>query len=277
MESAALLKRVDELPRLPKAVSELLDAVNNENTTVKSIAAKVAQDPLISARVLRLANSAHFGRSREVGSIDEAVIRLGMQTLRTLVIASAVIGAIPNAEGIDLAQFWGETFEVALYSQEVAKRCGVAPDEAFTCAILHNIGDLLIAVVEPSVAAQIRAAVAEGADKQQLKTSLLGFDSPSVGALLAKAWKFTPSLVQGIEHQRAPLNAKPASKLAAVIYLSHEVFAHWDDQRDDESFTAWLADITNHKAGIIKMDMAGLAEKLIELRGKGLEIGKQLA
>ena len=90
MQSAALLKRVDELPRLPKAISELLEAVNNENSSVKSISSKVAQDTLISARVLRLANSAHFGRSREVGSIDEAVIRLGMQTLRTLLIASAI-------------------------------------------------------------------------------------------------------------------------------------------------------------------------------------------
>ncbi|GGP93823.1 HDOD domain-containing protein [Shewanella ulleungensis] len=277
MPSAELLKRVDELPRLPKAVSELLDAVNNEDSSIKSISAKVAQDPLISARVLRLANSAHFGRSREVGSIEDAVVRLGMQTLRTLVIASAVVGAIPNAEGIDLAEFWGETFEIALYSQEIAKVCGVAPDEAFTCAILHKIGDLLIAVVEPAVAAQIRAAVAEGADKQQLEKSLLGFDSPSVGALLATNWKFAPSLVQGIEFQRAPLKAKPASKLAAVIYLSHEVFAYWDDERDDESFTAWLAGKANNEAGIIKMDMSGLGDKLVTLRGKGLEIGKQLA
>mgnify|MGYP003632616933 CR=1 FL=1 len=277
MESAALLKRVDELPRLPKAVSELLDAVNNDNSTVKSISAKVAQDPLISARVLRLANSAHFGRSREVGSIDEAVIRLGMQTLRTLVIASAVIGAIPNVDGVDLADFWGETFEEALYAQEMAKRCGVPPDEAFTCAILHNIGDLLIAVVEPKMSANIRLAVQAGGDKQQLETELLGFDSPAVGALLAKTWKFTPSLVQGIQYQRDPLAAKPASKLASVIYLSHQVFSHWDDDRDEESFTAWLAGKANHEAGIIKMDMDGLADRFDELRGKGLEIGKQLA
>ena len=277
MESAALLKRVDELPRLPKAVSELLDAVNNDNSTVKNISAKVAQDPLISARVLRLANSAHFGRSREVGSIDEAVIRLGMQTLRTLVIASAVIGAIPNVDGVDLADFWGETFEEALYAQEMAKRCGVPPDEAFTCAILHNIGDLLIAVVEPKMSANIRLAVQAGGDKQQLETELLGFDSPAVGALLAKTWKFTPSLVQGIQYQRDPLAAKPASKLASVIYLSHQVFRHWDDDRDEESFTAWLAEKANHEAGIIKMDMDGLADRFDELRGKGLEIGKQLA
>lgn len=78
MDSAALLNRVDELPRLPKAISELLDAVNDDNATVKSIATKVSHAPLISARVLRLANCAHYGRSREVGTIDEAVVRLGM-------------------------------------------------------------------------------------------------------------------------------------------------------------------------------------------------------
>ena len=275
MQTAALLKRVDELPRLPKAISELLEAVNNENSSVKSISSKVAQDTLISARVLRLANSAHFGRSREVGSIDEAVIRLGMQTLRTLVIASAVVGAIPKVEGIDLADFWGQTFEVALYSQELAKRCNVPADEAFTCGILHRIGELLITTIEPSLAAQIRAAVEQGGDEQELETKLLGFDSPSVGALLAKNWKFTPSLVAGIEFQRNPIAAKPASKLAILMYLSQHIYMHWDDDRAEEIFTAWLAALAN-KAGIIKMDMSGLAEKLEELRGKGLEIGKQL-
>ncbi|MCL1144221.1 HDOD domain-containing protein [Shewanella gaetbuli] len=276
MQSSALLQRVDELPRLPKAISELLDAVNNDNSSVKSISSKVAQDPLISARVLRLANSAHFGRSREVGSIDEAVIRLGMQTLRTLVIASAVIGAIPKVEGVDLAEFWGETFEVALYSQELAKRCNVAPDEAFTCGILHRIGELLIATVEPSLSAQIRAAIKEGGDPQELETKLLGFDSPSIGALLAKNWKFAPSLVAGIEFQRDPKAADPESRLAILMFLSHHIYTHWDDDRPDETFTAWLTGLVN-QAGIIKMDMSGLTEKLNAVRGKGLEIGQQLA
>ncbi|MGL5665563.1 MAG: HDOD domain-containing protein, partial [Shewanella sp.] len=124
MDSAALLSRVDDLPRLPKAISELLEVVNDDNATVKNIATKVSHDPLISAKVLRLANCAHYGHSREVGSIDEAVVRLGMQTLRTLVLASAVMGSVPKCQRVDLAQFWGQTFEIALYCQEMAKRCG---------------------------------------------------------------------------------------------------------------------------------------------------------
>lgn len=274
MDSAALLRHVDELPRLPKAISELLDAVNNENTSVKVISSKVAQDPLISARVLRLANSAHFGRSREVGSIDEAVVRLGMQTLRTLVIASAVIGAVPKVGGVDLADFWGETFEVALYCQEMAKRCGAVPEAAFTCGILHSIGDLLIAVVDPEQAGDIRAAVKAGGVKEEIEQQTLGYTSAEVGALLALSWKFTPVLVSGIRFQNAPKKAEPFSPLAALLSLSHRIISDWDDIEADAR-TSWLS----QQATVVglKMEMGGLNDKLSDLKGKGFEIGKLLA
>ncbi|ABX51438.1 putative signal transduction protein [Shewanella baltica OS195] len=274
MDSAALLNRVDELPRLPKAISELLDAVNDDNATVKSIATKVAHDPLISARVLRLANCAHYGRSREVGTIDEAVVRLGMQTLRTLVLASAVIGAVPKCEGIDLAQFWGQTFEIALYSQEMAKRCGAIPEEAFTCGILHRIGDLLIAAVSPEDAAKIAEAVAQGKDKHEFERELLGYDSPDIGALLAKNWKFTTALVEGILYQDHPKDSDPFSKLAALLCLSYKVLDEWDTIEDDEK-TSWLSQLATKKG--LRMEMGGLRTKLTELRGSGFEIGRALA
>lgn len=274
MDSATLLRRVDELPRLPKAISELLDAVNNENTSVKVISSKVSQDPLISARVLRLANSAHFGRSREVGSIDEAVIRLGMQTLRTLVIASAVIGAVPKVDGVDLANFWGETFEVALYCQEMAKRCGAVSEAAFTCGILHSIGDLLIAVVDPEQAGDIRAAVKAGGVKEEIELQTLGYTSAEVGALLAQSWKFTPVLVSGIRFQNAPKKAEPFSSLAALLSLSHRIISDWDDI-EEEARTSWLS----QQATLVglKMEMGGLNDKLSSLKGKGFDIGKLLA
>lgn len=273
MDSAALLKKTDQLPRLPKAVSELLDAVNNEHSSIKVISAKVAQDPLMSARVLRLANSTHFGRNREVGSIDEAVVRLGMQTLRTLVIASVVIGAVPKVDGINLGTFWGETFEVALYSQALAKHCQVAPDEAFTCGILHNIGDLLIATSDPDMASTIRRAVAAGACKQEAEMSLLDFDAATVGALLAQTWRFTDTLAAGIAHQYQPKNAKDYSKLAGLMYMAKNLLRSWDDIEED-AVTSWLS-AQSFEAGL-RMDMSGLAVKLLKVKGCGIEMGQQL-
>ncbi|ABM01658.1 HDOD domain-containing protein [Shewanella amazonensis] len=274
MHSAALLQKVDELPRLPKAIAELLDVVNNEDSTVKAVSEKLSHDPVLSARVLRLANSARFGCSREVGTIDDAVVRLGMQTLRTLVIASAVVGAVPKVEGFDLADFWGNTFEVAIICQELAKRLGTLPEEAFTCGILHSIGELLIVNGDPAVAATISAAVADGADRNLMEKELLGYDNAEIGALLAQSWKFTPHLVKGIQFQNHPKSAEPYSKLAGMLAMAKQIAADWDKIPDDER-TSWLAQI-NILAGI-KVDLGGLAEKLAKMHGQGMEMGKQLA
>ncbi|MBT1445229.1 HDOD domain-containing protein [Shewanella sp. JM162201] len=274
MNSAALLAKVDQLPRLPKAIAELLDIVNRDDATVKVVSEKLSHDPVLSARVLRLANSARFGCSREVGSIDDAVVRLGMQTLRTLVIASAVVGAVPKVQGIDLGDFWGNTFEVAIVCQELAKRMGTLPDEAFTGGILHSIGELLIVSSEPEAAANINAAVADGADRNLMERELLGYDAAEIGSLLAQNWKFTPALVKGIQFQDSPKNCEPFSKLAGMLAMSKKVVSDWDKIGDDER-TSWLAQISE-MAGI-KVDLSGLAQKLTKLHGQGMDMGKQLA
>lgn len=273
MDSAALLSHIDELPRLPKAVSELLDLVNSDDASVADITEKISHDPLVSARILRLVNSAHYGRSREVGSIDEAVVRLGMQTLRTLVIASAVIGAVPTIAGIELGEFWGRSFEISLYGQEMAKRCGAAPDTAFTCGILHGIGDLLIVTIEPEKSLEIRQKVESGVNKPQIEHEILGYEAADVAALLAKNWKFSTDLVAGIKYQNHPYKAEPFSQQAALLSLSNLILDHWEAVDENER-TSWLSQQATEMG--LKMEVGGLHDKLAGLRGKGFDIAKQL-
>ncbi len=273
MGTAALLSHIDKLPRLPKAVSELLDVVNNDSASIAEVSEKISRDPLVSARVLRLANSAHYGRSREVGSIDEAVVRLGQQSLRTLVIASAVIGTIPTVAGIDIGEFWGSCFEVSLYGQEFAKRCGAEPETAFTCGILHDIGDLLIATIEPDKALKIQDSIAGGAEKLAVEMGVLGYTSSEVASLLAQNWNFSSELVQGIKYQNNPKDADPFSSQAAILKLSHIVLLEWDSVDDNEK-TCWLSQQVTSVG--LKMEMGGLSNKIQALRGKGFEISGQL-
>ncbi|MEC4728654.1 HDOD domain-containing protein [Shewanella sp. D64] len=273
MGTAALLSHIDKLPRLPKAVSELLDVVNDDSASIAEVSEKISRDPLVSARILRLANSAHYGRCREVGSIDEAVVRLGQQTLRTLVIASAVIGAIPTVAGIDIGEFWGRSFEVSLYGQELAKRCGAEPETAFTCGILHDIGDLLIATIEPDKSLQIRASVADGGDKPEIEQGILGYTSSEVASLLAQNWQFSSELVQGIKYQHNPKAAEPFSSQAGILKLSHIILLEWDGVDENEK-TCWLSQQVTSVG--LKMEMDGLSSKIQSLRGKGFEIAGQL-
>ncbi|MEC8483564.1 MAG: HDOD domain-containing protein, partial [Pseudomonadota bacterium] len=88
MKPADLLTQADQLPNVPEVVRELIMALDNPNAKYSEIAAKVAKDQTLSLKVLRVVNSAYFGLSRKVASIDEAVVMLGMERLKTLVIAS---------------------------------------------------------------------------------------------------------------------------------------------------------------------------------------------
>ncbi|MGI2261127.1 HDOD domain-containing protein [Shewanella sp. GXUN23E] len=275
MGSAALLQRIDDLPRLPKAISELLDAVNDESATIKGIAEKVSKDQLITARVLRMANSAYFGRSREVATLDEAVIRLGMEKLRTLVIASSVVSAMPSIEGFDLADFWGHTFEVAVHCQAMAKKVdGVESDAAFTCAILHNIGDMLIAVVAPDKILEIKDEIARGLSKPEAEERVLGFDSAALGALLAENWKFPLQLVDGIRFQYQPKRSRPYSPLAGLLHTAKAIIAGWDEVCETDR-SSWISQQAAN-AGL-RLQMSDLAKTLEASRGQGYEIGKMLA
>ncbi|MGE4261804.1 HDOD domain-containing protein [Shewanella sp.] len=273
MGNTTIIQKIEQLPRLPKALNELLQIINDDNAELGLLAEKVSHDALISAKLLRLANSARFGRRREIGSIEEAVIRLGIQPLRILVTASAVTSAIPPVNGIDLVKFWGRSFEVAFFCQELGKRAMLRHDTAFTCGLLHNIGELLLALMEPIKWRQVQAAVAEGADQAEISLYLLGVVPAEVAAQLASEWYFSDELVAGLRYQEDPPSAKSPSKLALVLALAKYLPQHWDDCADAQR-TSWLAQQTEHFR--LRLQMDGLASRLEKMLGAGEETARQL-
>ncbi|MDD1780745.1 HDOD domain-containing protein [Enterovibrio sp. ZSDZ35] len=273
MATDALLSHVDKLPKIPKVVQELMDLVNSEHSDMTQISDKIGLDQVISARVLRLSNSAHFGRGRSVASVDEAVIRLGLGPIRTLVTASALMSSFPEIEGFDLNEFWGTTFEVATLCKVIAKEVKADPNEAFTAGMLHNIGDLLIYTVYPDKAQKIELHVETGKTKDEAQRIVLDTDCAQLGGALAKNWKFADKLIDAIANQYAAVQGDEFSQLAAIINLSRKIDENWDTLANDEARQTWL----NHQ---LEYSMLGLDEDLLTIlevnRGNGREMARQL-
>lgn len=124
MDQASLLSRINELPKIRKVLQELVEMVNRDEVDLMQLSQKIAMEQVVSARILRLANSAHFGRSRTVASIDEAVIRLGTEPIRTLVVVSVLTSAFPKFETMDVTEYWNDTFEVVLLPATLRKKWG---------------------------------------------------------------------------------------------------------------------------------------------------------
>lgn len=219
-----LFDQIQKLPQIPEVVRTLINQLNNPDAAVMDIAKNVEKEQVISLKILRLVNSAHFGLSRKVGSISDATTLLGMNQLKTLVIASGLVSAMPKIEGLDLKQFWNESFRSASYAKFFAEQAGEADDLAYTAGLLCSLGNLLIHIGMPAEASEIDQHFKGG---KQSRTSLeinrLGYSSQAVCGELCRRWKFAPELIETIEQSDQPLATATPSKLACSVFLARFV------------------------------------------------------
>ncbi|WP_151671928.1 GGDEF domain-containing protein [Nitrincola schmidtii] len=141
----------EQLPMPSGVALAIMQACEDENTTLQQIAKLVQMDPSLSGNILKLANSAVTGR-RPVASVPEAIVRVGMQTVAQLAVAFSLIGndTISNCPAFDHQKYWTRCLLMAVLSRNLAKTTQIAPpDDIFACGLLGRIGILGLATVYP--------------------------------------------------------------------------------------------------------------------------------
>jgi HD-like signal output (HDOD) protein len=248
MEVAELFEQTSgKLPTIPKVVQELIASFQQQNINVDAITDKVAHDQVMSARVLRLANSARYGGNRRIGSLDDAVVMLGFDNLRMLVIASGMAGTTVNVPGFDMKKFWKRSFEMANTARSLARAAKIDQNLAYTCGLLSNIGELVLHVGLPTESVHIDKVVEGGADRVATERLMLGMDMTNVGAELAKRWNFPDDIMLAIRFQHEPLDYQPFSPYAALLALTTYI-------------------VSGFNLGVTETEMASVVpEKLLEL------------
>ncbi|WP_136680791.1 HDOD domain-containing protein [Neptunomonas sp. XY-337] len=237
MEIKDLLAQTSKLPNVPEVVRELIQALNQPNADYSEIAQKVSKDQTLSLKILRLVNSAHFGLSRKVSSIDEATVMLGMEKLKTLVIASGFANSTGDVEGLDIKSFWSESFRVATLAKWLAEQTDkVEADKAFTAGVIHNIGRLLLHLAQPNRAQAIQTLIEEsGVSRSEAERERLGFATQDAGKELLDMWKFPEELGIAVQQHKKPLTFQETQALSCVINIACYLNAAIRDQKDEEA------------------------------------------
>lgn len=233
MNFDALFQQQNALPTIPKVVQELIDSFNNDNVSIEEIAKKLAADQVLSAKLLRLANSSYYHASRSVGTVDDAVLMLGFMTVRTLVISSGLTGGFKAMPGVDLKQFWRYSMHTAVIAKWLAKQIHGNSDFAFTVGLMHAIGQLVMHAGMPEQTLQIDK-IAGPLDSRRLgvERTSFGYDFSDVGAELAKRWRFPDNFATVIKSFPDPLHSEPFDAMAAVIHL-----AAWRARVEENSYS----------------------------------------
>lgn len=224
----SIVEGLGQVPTLPAIVARALEILNQPNASAETAARLIGQDLALSAKVLRLANSAFYGIPRSIASVDQAIVILGFQTVRSLVMSASVLKILGKTgkSTLDRRMVWRHSVAAGLASRivvrKVGRRLGLDIEAAFMATLLHKIGVLILDTAEHAEYQKILAEAAEP-DAESLplvERKHLQIDHAALGGMLAEKWGLPEELRDPITHHLSPAMAPTQGELAAVVQLS---------------------------------------------------------
>jgi diguanylate cyclase (GGDEF)-like protein len=219
------IKQCPNLPSLPSIAMQVLDLAGKADVDIAEIARIISKDPALSTKILRTVNSSFYGRSQHVSTISHALVILGLQSVKTLVLGFSLVMNLSKSKnkGFKHLNYWRRSIFAATAARTIAKKINlVQQEEAFLAALLQDIGML---VLDQILGEQYSAICERSATHQELFTNEqaeLGATHCDVGIYLAEQWKLPPILVSTIggSHDASRVTDPALQKLTQVVQLS---------------------------------------------------------
>jgi putative nucleotidyltransferase with HDIG domain len=216
-----IIIRLGDLPALPAVAADLVSSMDDDELDLGELVSKIECDQALATKTVRVANSPFFGMMGKVSSVHQAATVIGLRTIRSLALASAMSGLRPQTTrpGIDLHEYWLHAFQTALAAREIARAVRFGHDQAFLAGLIHDLGKLVMAVLYPELIEKLCALRTD----MQMSWSAAeqALDLPShgaVGAALAKHWHFPESLSQAIGNHHPPFEG--SDRITDIVHVA---------------------------------------------------------
>jgi len=235
-----IVSEMGDLPPMPIVAVKVLELLQDPDTSIKKLADTISLDAAVSARMLKIANSSMYGLSRQITTLQNALVLLGERTVRSLVLASSM-SSVNKSYGLLEKMLWEESVGCALASRYLSTKLNISnPDEAFLAGLFSNLGKIIRNNNEPEQYRELVEAVYNGAgDYSTLEVEVFSVPYSSVGAAVLHSWKIAELLVESVccQNQLDAAESTEVSDLSAVVNLaSHLCFklgiGHRDSNED---------------------------------------------
>lgn len=231
-DAAALLERVDDLPPLPAVAAKVMNMAEDDRTSAMDLAQVLATDQALTAKLIRISNSAYYGFARRISTVREAVVMLGFKQVRQVSVGASMMNAFNRRginDGFDVDLFWGHSVGVAVAAEALAKKTlGAKPEDAFTAGILHDIGRLVLRQEMPEEFAHAVAIARSGElplHEAELETT--GYAHDELGQALGERWKFPGHLIDAVRCHHDETLTATNDGLAGVVAQANRLLLHY--------------------------------------------------
>ncbi|MDR0331484.1 MAG: HDOD domain-containing protein [Chitinispirillales bacterium] len=219
------------LPTLPTVVSKMLEMVDSRRTSADTLARLISTDQALTARLLKLANSAYYGYQREVSTVNMAIVVLGFNTVKEVGLWYSVFDVFKNsgpaAAGFDAVKFWEHSAACGVAARMLSKTSGSRySGEAFVAGLLHDMGKMILSQYFGAEFVEvIETAQSEGCGLDAAESEILGVSHGRVGAWLAEKWNLPAIICDTVKNHHAPWEAETEPSFVGMITVA-DILCH---------------------------------------------------
>ena len=226
-----LFKLIDsqgQLPTLPKVISRVLQLIRDPKTSASDIGKVISHDMALSTKILKIVNSAFYGFSKQISTVQQAVVIMGFNAIKSAVLGVSIINAIETPKTkknsyFNRKDFWEYAVGCGSAARVIAKKYAPSlAEEAFVAGILHDIGKIILdQFLHKKFIEIMEKSSIEKITFTQASEEILGFSDSKVAAFLLKRWNFPENLRRAVQFHQMPLKVGREDKLlVSILHLS---------------------------------------------------------
>ncbi|MBU0676107.1 MAG: HDOD domain-containing protein [Proteobacteria bacterium] len=221
---AQRLDAIEDLPTIPHTMQAVLSSLDSVSTSASRLEDIIKEDPSLTAKVLKIANSSYYGASQGISSLSRAIVTVGFEEVRSIVVGLSLSGIFCDDLGFeefDAVDIWLHSIGVATCAKMIAKEVpDLDPDEMFTVGMLHDLGRILFCLYFAEELREVLNCMnSEGVSLAEAEEKC-GLGHSDIGAHLAQRWQLSPMIVKVIRYHHNYNRAGEFTKAAAAINLA---------------------------------------------------------
>lgn len=218
-------EQIRELSTLPSVILRILEVMNNPMADARDVEREIMEDPVISAKVLKVANSPFYGTSRDVSSISQAVVLMGFAEVQNIALSVSLFSrfSVPT-KMFDRRQFWEHCFTTAAAADALQRRVNAQTNDGFIAGLLHDIGRIILDQHFPDEFQEIMAlAGSSELSLLEAERKVLGVTHCDIGYWVTEKWNLPPMLTDSILFHHSPFGCRESYVLTSIVHVADVV------------------------------------------------------
>jgi len=218
---------IEKMPPLSPVIHKIVKIANDVTASAQDLTDIIQMDPVLTAKVIKMVNSSYFGFTREIKSLKQAVVILGINTIKNVALSSVVVGNlnVKDDSVLNGEEFWKHSFAVAVASKTIAGMIGIDPklvEEYFVAGLIHDIGKILVNNFFHDEMVQIDKIASEKKYPITLiEKKILGLNHEEIGIAIGKKWKFENNYLFAVGKHHNPVTSGKSAIFSMVVAIAN--------------------------------------------------------